>query len=212
MLKIEKVIEKFKEVIPELLWKKGNENIYCYYFTNRFTFFKDGRMENMMPPELLGEYIQDDIENCPEESREKYEEDEWCESTFDSEEDLDFFLRNLRRYVDKCESVRHSDEDLNQIVFLHPDIPEDETFGFLRDFKYIVKSSDGYSIGIISTKDWDFRNEELIDLFCSSNGDALGIERCTYNDLDEDDVDLLLELYEKYPGKNTKFIYTTSYD
>ena len=166
----------------------------------------------MMPPELLGEYIQDDIENCPEESREKYKEDEWCESTFDSEEDLDFFLRNLRRYVDKCESVRHSDEDIDQIVFLHPDIPEDETFGFFKDFKCIVKSSDGYSIGIISTKDWDFRNEELIDLFCSSNGDALGIERCTYNDLDEDDVDLLLELYEKYPGKNTKFIYTTSYD
>lgn len=217
MVKIEKIIEKFKAVVPEFTWKRDedDETIYGYYFTNRFSFYPNGTIENNMYPELLDTYFREDIEQCPKESREKYENYEWSGSTFDSEEDLDFFLRSLRRYVDECESVRHSNEDIDQIVFLHPDIPEDEVLGFLNDFKCVINSPNfcGYGVGIISTKNWDFRNEELIDLFCSSNGDAFGIEEYEDGDIDEDDEELLEELYKKYPeAKNIKSIYITSYD
>lgn len=214
MVKTEKIIEKFKAVVPEFIWKKdkNDETIYGYYFTNQFSFFPDGTMENNMSPELLDTYLLDDIKNCPKESREKYKNYEWSGSTFDSEKDLEFFLCNLRHYVDECESVRHSDEDVDQIVFLHPDIPEDEVFGFLNDFKCIIKPTNcDYGIGVISTKNWNFRNEDLIDLFCSSNGDAFGINE--YEDEVEEEVELLKKLYKKYPSaKNIRRMYVTSYD
>ncbi len=197
MVKTEKIIEKFKAIVPEFIWKKdkNDETIYGYYFTNQFSFFPDGTMENNMSPELLDTYLLDNIKNCPKESREKYKNYEWSGSTFDSEDDLNFFLCNLRHYVDECESVRHSDEDIDQIVFLHPDIPMDEVFGFINDFKCIINPGVWtYGIGVISTKNWNFRNENLIDLFCSSNGDAFGIEE--YEDEVEEEVELLKQLYK----------------
>ena len=71
MVKTEKIIKKFKAIVPEFTWKKDKTDgtIYGYYFTNRFSFFPDGTMENNMYPELLDTYLLDDIENCPKEQK-----------------------------------------------------------------------------------------------------------------------------------------------
>ena len=226
-------LQKVKRDLPELGWHedKNRGNVRGDYFVTEFTI-EDGRL-TIWSPGLLWKHIFKIINFMPLTQEER---DGFIDKLIDKDDDDAYYdgigidldlselndkeytvlLQAIKKWMNECDTIRKSDDDIDQIVLIHPDLDEDNVPCFLRDCKCIVGSGD-WRAGIISTKDWDLDKPELHEAIIDSTGDCFGIGEDYDNELEyqreRGGVDYLEELEKVYPGaKKISRIYTTDWD
>lgn len=130
---------------------------------------------------------------------------------------LGLIIKGLKDWKEGIDKLRKSDVDEDQLIFIHPDWNIES---FKKDFKVIVGNDDGWRLGIMSTKDWDFSNDDLCSELNENSEDcfAIGLMSERYDSLEEvlEDMELTKEyeeLKEKYPGvESITEIYDTDFD
>lgn len=141
--------------------------------------------------------------------------------TIDSinEELFDKIIEGIKQWREHIDSIRKSKDERDQLIFIHPDWYIES---FEKDFKIIVGEANslGGRLGIMSTKDWDFSNDDLCRELNENSRDcfAIGLISERYDSLEEalEDMELTKEyeeLKEKYPGiESITEIYDTDFD
>ena len=236
-------LQRIKQDLPELQWKNyGHITEGVYFITG---FFID-QWQAWLPlfyicsPKLLWETILEEMKNRPdlfptESDRDAFEYkiiDKDCGDKFTysedirieipslSEKEFEFLVSVIKKWETKCDTLRRSYKDEDQIVIIHPDLTEDRIPLVLKDFKCIVSGTENedWRAGIISTKDWDFGNEKLRMALYENSGDCFDIEEADEEyslswRFSDAGCDLIRELEKVYPGASeiTK-IYTTDWD
>lgn len=203
-MEAQRVIEKFKKELPEFNWEDYLENsIEGNYFVITITAF-EGRI--FAPSFLIEKDKYSDISDGIE---------------FNSEEELDTFIQKVHKWMKDCDSLKGSDRNEDQIVFLDIEHDENRLPCFLKDFKYIIDEESYYGmgllhgIGVINSQIWDFSKKELLKTIHDSTDGFLiiepyDIEKDKYK-ICEGEEELIEEFYNQHPeAREIKEIYVTS--
>lgn len=131
---------------------------------------------------------------------------------------LDLIIKGLRNWKNYIDGIRKSKDEKDQLIIIHPDW---DIESFKKDFKIVCGEGMNWRLGIMSTGEWDFSNDELCDELHENSCDCFGIGSIFdegWSSLEEwlEDSDLT-EVYEelkkKYPGVDLiKDIYETDFD
>ena len=161
-MKKEDLVKRFKEEFPEFNW----EERYDYLRTN-FALAQIQVDEEFVEIPMGSKKFIPGIKNLIE--------DEYDVSlTIDSinEEILDKIIKGIKCWEKHIDKLRKSKNERDQLIFIHPgwDIES-----FKKDFKIVVGENVDWRLGIMSTGDWDFSNDELCTELQENSGDCFGI-------------------------------------
>ncbi len=195
--------ELIRTSLPELNWEDLCWGWRGTYFITGINLCKDN---NEWSLEFYSPRLQEEVLGTSGDGHVKLEL--WKYSI----DDIKKFILGIKNWMSWIDSYKGSTEDIDQLVFIHPDVNES---CFLRDFKVIVDIHDGYGVrlGILSTKKWNLGNQELLDLILSDSRDCFAIwpEQSIYPEPEV--LSALEELEKVYPGaKDIKRIYYTDFD
>ncbi len=232
-MKNEEIIKKLKEELPDFDWTEQKDgtieaSMACAtfiagigYFNSDFeldfsVYVKRKVLSYLEEKNLLSDV--DEFENkLGLDKNNRYSDDPIPFNTID-ENFLDLVIKGLRIWKNELDKLRKGDTDEDQLIIIHPDW---DLKGFEKDFKFITKEPDSCfdpRLGVMSTKDWDFGNEDLRDELQENSGDCFCIwpydEDDDWISIDDDELkDAKNELQQIYPdlSKFTK-IYNTDFD
>lgn len=134
-----------------------------------------------------------------------------------NEELFDKIIEGIKQWREHIDSIRKSEDERDQLVLIHPDW---DIESFKKDFKIVCGDDMDWRLGIMSTKDWDFSNDDLCRELNENSKDcfAIGLMSERWDSLEEalEDMELTKEyeeLKEKYPGVGSiTEIYDTDFD
>lgn len=244
-MEAKEIKKKLEGVLPDFNWKENSWNFRANIACARISIEDEkllipGLVKVRMVEHLSEENLLDDVNNFKEKLG-LISEDLWNDEEIQLEDIdegfLDSIIAGLRLWREGIDKLRKGKSDRDQLIIIHPDWDLED---FEKDFKFISKESEdcfGFRLGIMSTKDWDFSNDDLCRELNENSGEcfAIGPEEgegeYDYDEEGEDDdedieekeypeviIDRELEeaydeLKEKYPNiiHITK-IYETDFD
>ena len=220
----EKLIEKLKNELPELNWKDNiryasiESNFACAFMLAGDTYDGDGFDIPVHVAKKILNYVKKNNLDTTGRFKQVFKPEEGVISIDDIDDYiLDLIIKGLRNWKNYIDGLRKSKDERDQLIIIHPDW---DIESFKKDFKIIVGEDMDWRLGIISTKDWDFSNDELCDELNENSCDCFGIGSIfdTWDSLEEllEEWDLTKEyeeLKKKYPGVDLiKDIYDTDFD
>ena len=218
----EKLIEKLKNELPELNWREEctnlESNFACAFMLAGDTYDGDGFDIPVHVAKKILNYVKKNNLDTTGRFKQVFKPEEGVISIDDIDDYiLDLIIKGLRNWKNYIDGLRKSKDERDQLIIIHPDW---DIESFKKAFKIIVGEDMDWRLGIISTKDWDFSNDELCDELNENSCDCFGIGSIfdTWDSLEEllEEWDLTKEyeeLKKKYPGVDLiKDIYDTDFD
>lgn len=220
----EKLIERLKNELPELNWKeKGyadlESNFACAFILAGDTYDGVGfDISIHVAKKILNYFFQYNLDTTGK-FKQVFDLKEGFISIDNIDDNiLDLIIKGLKYWKNYIDGLRKSKDEKDQLIIIHPDW---DIESFKKDFKIVVGEDMDWRLGIMSTKNWDFSNEELCDELNGNSCDCFGIGSIfdVWDSLEEllEDIDLTEEyeeLKKKYPEVDliNKDIYETDFD
>ena len=226
-MKLTEIVEKLKNELPELNWYDTG-----YWFDGTYACATIGikkdylyldmslQVKKRIAELLLKHGLISDVEDFKKNTlnisnEDDYEDDVISLDSMD-ETTFDLIIKGLKYWKEFIDDLRKSNFDEDQLILIHTDW--DIESSFKKDFKVIVENIDDswgvFDLGVMSTKEWDFGNDELCTELNENSGDCfcIGVDN---EDCLEDLPKTYEELKKLYPDV-TKIpesrIYWTDFD
>lgn len=226
-MKLTEIVEKLKNELPELNWYDNEYWFGSTYACATIRIDKDDlyldmslQVKRRIAELLLKHRLISDVEDFKKNTLNISNEDDYDDDviSFDSmdETTFDLIIKGLKYWKEFIDDLRKSNFDEDQLILIHTDW--DIESSFKNDFKVIVENIDdswgAFDLGVMSTKEWDFGNDELCTELNENSGDCFGIG-VDNEDCLEDLSKTYEKLKEQYPDV-TKIpesrIYWTDFD
>ena len=212
------IIERFKKELPDFIWEHNPGNNYAtgYYFVNNLSIYEGGRAFMECTPPILCKSLLSVADKYPSIGKSTlnkiFNDPDWDGVLIlENDTDIDFYIEGLRVWMAKCDALRKSNVNQEQIVFVHADC--DRVPCMIKDLSHYIESDDIFlwrGIGIMNKCDWNF-TQKLNDTFCESTGDSFYFSKD--EEIDEEEQELLDKLYKEYPAaRKIKTYIFTDYD
>lgn len=226
-MKLTEIVRKLKNELPELNWYDSGYWFGSTYACATISIKKDYlyldmslQVKRRIAELLLKHGLISDVEDFKKNTlnisnEDDYEDDVISLDSMD-ETTFDLIIKGLKYWKEFIDDLRKSNFDEDQLILIHADW--DIESSFKNDFKVIVENIDdswgAFDLGVMSTKEWDFGNDELCTELNENSGDCFGIGVDNEDSL-EDLPKTYEELKEQYPDV-TKIpesrIYWTDFD
>ena len=134
-------------------------------------------------------------------------------------QDVECIVTAIFDWKQKCDALKvDPDENKDQLVVIHENMDDWNAQEILRDFRFIV-SDDNESwaprLGVISSKKWNFGNDDFLWLLQRNSEDCFGVGSISRDELfgEYELGDLYNKLKQLYPNlDNIHRIYATDWD
>lgn len=228
-MKNSEIIRRLAENLPDFGWISEEldktpieASVACAVFTAGDNYSNSGECELDFPVYVkrkVVSYLQErnllldvEVEAFEEklglDKNNKYSDEPIRFSTID-ENFLDLLIKGLKIWKEEIDKLRKGNTDEDQLIIIHPDWNID---GFEKDFKFLTPEPDScfdFRMGIMSTKDWDFGNEDLRDELQENSGDCF----CIWPFDDDELKDAKDEWRKLYPDLDKiTLVYNTDFD
>jgi len=215
----ERLIERLKNELPELNWKEREyadleSKFACASILAGDTYDGTGfYIHSIHVANKILNYIEKNNLDTTGKFKQVFKPEDNFTSIDDIDDNiLDLIIKGLRNWKNYIDGLRKSKDERNQLIIIHPDW---DIESFKKDFKIVCGG-----LGIMSTGEWDFSNDELCGELNENSCDCFGIGSIfdMWDSLEEllEDWDLTEEyeeLKKKYPGVDLiKDIYETDFD
>lgn len=194
-MKKEEIKKKLEEELPDFKWKESeyidaySTDIACARISvEENIFLIPGIVKLRMTEHLERENLLIDVDKFKERlglTGDNFWNDEEIQLEDIDEGFLDSIISGLKLWREGIDKLRRGKSDRDQLIIIHPDWDLED---FEVDFKIITGDDRDYRLGIMSTRNWDFSNDDLCRELQENSEDcfAIGPEEGGY-DYDEED-------------------------
>lgn len=223
----ERLIKRLQDELPELNWKdrKNDDadlesNFACAFILAGDTYDGTGFDISVHVAKKILNYVKKNNLDTTGRFKQVFDLREGVISIDDIDDYiLDLIIKGLRYWKSYIDGLRKSEDVRDQLIIIHPDW---DIESFKKDFKIVCGEDMDWRLGIMSTGEWDFSNDELCNELNENSCDCFGIGSAfdmwdSLEELLEDSDEELTVAYEelknKYPGVDLiKDIYETDFD
>lgn len=225
----ERLIERLKNELSDLNWKERKERKYtdlesnfaCAFILAGDTYSGTGFGISIHVAKKILNYIEKNNLDITGRFKKVFNFEDGFTSIDDIDDHiLDLTIKGLKNWKNYIDGLRKSKDERDQLILIHPDW---DIESFKKDFKIVCGEDGDWRLGIMSTGEWNFSNDELCDELNKNSCDCFGIGSFYDMMLDWDSLEEFLEdkdlteeyeeLKKKYPDVNSiKDIYDTDFD